>query len=600
MIFPQNIGGGIKEEEGDSLWTARRADNTMKPARTPLPWRELSVVLLVLATEAICFQFLFPFVPFMVRGFGVEEADVGFYAGRIASSFMVGQFFSSLFWGRMSDLIGLKPVMLIGMGCTAITVLLFGVSTSLEWALATRFVGGLFNGVIGVTKTYIGLITDETNEAQAFGFLALCWGIGGSVGPSLGGLLAQPALKYPHLFPTDSIWATHPYLLPCLVTSCIPITGFVMALAFLREPSRQNRSKKGVSSGASGSQELRTSASQAHAANDKTHPLSVATPPLQWNLIKNGACPNETFNLKADSVVGVMAIAKGGSVYATTHHLEPSTAGGGDVLTQHVVLLDDSTGIHTCGDADEKCCGGEDEGQEGCEGEERKRSAFAYAFAKKAVIGTSAYMLLRLAAIGLDDALPLLMSTPRGEGGMGFTSNEIGLALFGQGILLITHVLVIFPMMKERLGTLELFRLSALTVPLVCGMTPWLVDLQVHLPSWILWCVVEMYMAFKVFSLATGFTSVTILLNNSAPPHAIGTVNGCSQTGAAFSSMIAPALAGSLFSWSLQNDLKFPFDFHFTFFFFGLMSLGLLICSRIAPRSLGSRYVEEESLTAAA
>ena len=75
----------------------------MKPARTPLPWRELSVVLLVLATEAICFQFLFPFVPFMVRGFGVEEADVGFYAGRIASSFMVGQFFSSLFWGRMSD-----------------------------------------------------------------------------------------------------------------------------------------------------------------------------------------------------------------------------------------------------------------------------------------------------------------------------------------------------------------------------------------------------------------------------------------------------------------------------------------------------------------
>jgi len=35
-----------------------------------------------------------------------------------------------------------------------------------QWALATRFIGGLFNGVIGVTKTYIGLITDESNEAQ--------------------------------------------------------------------------------------------------------------------------------------------------------------------------------------------------------------------------------------------------------------------------------------------------------------------------------------------------------------------------------------------------------------------------------------------------
>jgi MFS family permease len=46
-------------------------------------------------------------------------------------------------------------------------------------------------GVIGVSKTYIGLITDETNEAQAFGFLALCWGTGGVIGPAIGGLLAQ-------------------------------------------------------------------------------------------------------------------------------------------------------------------------------------------------------------------------------------------------------------------------------------------------------------------------------------------------------------------------------------------------------------------------
>ena len=135
--------------------------------RTPLPWRELTVVLLVLTTESIAFQYLFPFVPFMVRGFGIVEEDVVFYSGWIASAFMVGQFFSSLFWGRLSDIIGLKPVMLTGMFFTAVTVFLFGFSKSLEWALACRFVGGLFNGVIGVTKTYIGLITDETNEAQA-------------------------------------------------------------------------------------------------------------------------------------------------------------------------------------------------------------------------------------------------------------------------------------------------------------------------------------------------------------------------------------------------------------------------------------------------
>jgi len=209
--------------------------------RTPLPWKELSVIIVVLTTESTSFQYLFPFVPFMVRGFGVVEENVGFYSGWIASSFMVGQFFSSFFWGRMSDVVGLKPVMLIGMTFTAITTVLFGLSHSLEWALTVRFIGGLFNGVIGVTKTYIGLITDETNEAQAFGFMALCWGAGGILGPAIGGLLCQPADKYPAVFPPGSLWGEYPFLLPCLVTAMIPTAGFFLAVTRLTEPDRGKR-----------------------------------------------------------------------------------------------------------------------------------------------------------------------------------------------------------------------------------------------------------------------------------------------------------------------------------------------------------------------
>ena len=120
--------------------------------KTPLPWRELITLLIILATESIAFQYLFPFVPFMVRGFGIEEQDVGYYSGWIASSFMTGQFISSIFWGRMSDIIGLKPVLMIGMTFTSITVFLFGWSKSLEWALAVRFIGGLFNGACSSTQ----------------------------------------------------------------------------------------------------------------------------------------------------------------------------------------------------------------------------------------------------------------------------------------------------------------------------------------------------------------------------------------------------------------------------------------------------------------
>ena len=56
--------------------------------------------------------------------------------------------------------------------------------------------------------------------------------------------------------------------------------------------------------------------------------------------------------------------------------------------------------------------------------------------------------------------------------------------------------------------------------------------------------------------------------------------------------MIAPSLAGSLFSWSLQNDLDFPFDFHFTFFLEGVFGFGLILCAVLAPPSISKRYVE--------
>ena len=103
-------------------------------------------------------------------------------------------------------------------------------------------------GVLGVSKTYIGLITDETNEAQAFGMLALCWGTGGTLGPMIGGLLSQPANKYPRLFAADSIWAEHPFLLPCCVTSLIPATGVCLSWMFLKEPSRKKKQPQSLQS----------------------------------------------------------------------------------------------------------------------------------------------------------------------------------------------------------------------------------------------------------------------------------------------------------------------------------------------------------------
>ena len=56
------------------------------------------------------------------------------------------QFLTAFAWGRCSDAIGRKPVMLIGNVSGAVSLLVLGWSPTLAWAVASRFVGGLLNG----------------------------------------------------------------------------------------------------------------------------------------------------------------------------------------------------------------------------------------------------------------------------------------------------------------------------------------------------------------------------------------------------------------------------------------------------------------------
>jgi len=63
-------------------------------------------------------------------------------------------------------------------------------------AVITRSLSGLLNGNIGVVKTYLGEITDSTNQSRAFGLVGLVSGLGQIVGATLGGLAVRPSRTY--------------------------------------------------------------------------------------------------------------------------------------------------------------------------------------------------------------------------------------------------------------------------------------------------------------------------------------------------------------------------------------------------------------------
>lgn len=91
---------------------------------------------------------IFPYVYYMVISFNVtsDTRQIAIYAGMVTSAFTFAEFLSGVAWGRISDRVGRKPVLLAGLAGTALSMLVFGVSPNLPVALLGRALGGLLNG----------------------------------------------------------------------------------------------------------------------------------------------------------------------------------------------------------------------------------------------------------------------------------------------------------------------------------------------------------------------------------------------------------------------------------------------------------------------
>lgn len=89
---------------------------------------------------------IFPYIYYMVEEFGVPKNEISFYAGMVTSAFTFAEFSTGLLWGRLSDKIGRKPVLLTGLAGTALSVLVFGFAPNIWVALIARALGGLLNG----------------------------------------------------------------------------------------------------------------------------------------------------------------------------------------------------------------------------------------------------------------------------------------------------------------------------------------------------------------------------------------------------------------------------------------------------------------------
>ena len=178
---------------------------------------------------------LWPFVPQMIRDFQFDENSNGFWCGVLASSYFLAQLISSFPWGVISDRIGRRPVLLYGTLCVTSASLAFGLASSFPVAIASRFLAGFLSGNLGTSKTYLCEELPRKHLARGLSAIGFSGGIGGIIGPVVGGYLNNPAKQYPTVFSADGVFGQFPYLLPELVSVGIGLLGFILAIKYLPE-----------------------------------------------------------------------------------------------------------------------------------------------------------------------------------------------------------------------------------------------------------------------------------------------------------------------------------------------------------------------------
>jgi MFS family permease len=124
----------------------------------------------------------------MIQSFNVPQNKVAKWAGITSAAFSCCQSLTGIAWGRLSDRVGRKPVILAGLFNTMIMMLLWGFSTSVPMAIATRALSGAVNGNVGIIRTVVAeLVPWKELQPRAFSVMPLVWSIGSIFGP-VGGL----------------------------------------------------------------------------------------------------------------------------------------------------------------------------------------------------------------------------------------------------------------------------------------------------------------------------------------------------------------------------------------------------------------------------
>lgn len=216
--------------------TSNTTQNDDEDDDRPLPKWQVFFLSYARMVEPMAFFSIFPYINQMVQENGqLADTDVGFYSGLIESLFSLTQASVMVFWGKASDRLGRKPVLVFSLIGVSVATAIFGMAKSVEQMILFRCLAGVFAGTIVTIRTMLSEISTQRTQAVAFSWFAFSGNLGIFFGPLVGGALADPAHQYPRTFGTVQFFLDYPYSLSSFVVAGIGFSGAFTAALFLKE-----------------------------------------------------------------------------------------------------------------------------------------------------------------------------------------------------------------------------------------------------------------------------------------------------------------------------------------------------------------------------
>ncbi|HTT70743.1 MAG TPA: MFS transporter [Anaeromyxobacteraceae bacterium] len=155
--------------------------------------RSLAILFVIVFVDLLGFGMVIPVMALYARKLGASEAVTGW----LSTGYSLMQFVFAPIWGRLSDRVGRRPVLLVSIAMTAVAFLIYGLAGSFTVLLLSRLFAGAATANIGIAQAYVADVTPPEGRARGMGIIGAAFGLGFVLGPALAGFLAHRSLALP-------------------------------------------------------------------------------------------------------------------------------------------------------------------------------------------------------------------------------------------------------------------------------------------------------------------------------------------------------------------------------------------------------------------